>query len=205
MPSVPDAKVPKAREKVLDSAFALFAEKGYDGTTTKEIAFLAGVNEVTLFRIFRSKEALFHLVVLEKLPVHNIQSVVDFDAEGPVEEMLVGNARKVLGILKENRHFFMMLVGEIWRHPELKRDIGAMVFDRAAQLLAKQLQDLMDQGRLRRVDPYVAARSWMGVVQSHYLMNYLMGPGNVDPAEEERLIRGLADIFVNGAGNREGS
>ena len=148
MPSVPDAKAPKAREKVLDSAFTLFAEKGYDGTTTKDIAFLAGVNEVTLFRIFGNKEALFHQVILEKLPLQSIQSVVDFDMEGPMEEVLLRNARKVLETLKENRHFLMMLVGEIWRHPQFKEDVSTEAFEGAARYLAGQLQLLMDRGRL---------------------------------------------------------
>ncbi|MBW5449266.1 TetR family transcriptional regulator [Cohnella sp. CFH 77786] len=40
------------------AAIDLMAEKGYDGTTTKEIAAAAGVNEVTLFRHFGTKENL---------------------------------------------------------------------------------------------------------------------------------------------------
>lgn len=203
MSNVPGLKAPKAREKVLDSAFTLFAEKGYDGTTTKDISALAGVNEVTLFRIFGNKEALFHQVILEKLPLQSIQSVVDFDMEGPMDEVLLRNARKVLETLKENRHFLMMLVGEIWRHPQFREDVSTEAFERAAQYLAGQLQLLMDRGRLRALDPYVAAKSWIGMVQSHYLTNYLVGQGNIDPAEEERLLRGMVDIFINGAGKKE--
>ncbi len=45
-------------EKLLLAAIALMAEKGYDSTTTKEIAAAAGVNEVTLFRHFGTKQRL---------------------------------------------------------------------------------------------------------------------------------------------------
>lgn len=45
-------------ERLLLAAINLMAEKGYDGTTTKEIAATAGVNEVTLFRHFGTKEKL---------------------------------------------------------------------------------------------------------------------------------------------------
>jgi AcrR family transcriptional regulator len=203
MSSVPDAKATNAREKILDSAFTLFAEKGYDGTTTKDISALAGVNEVTIFRNFGSKEILFRQVIQEKLPLQSIRSIVDFDMEGPMEEVLLRNARKVLETLKENRHFLMMLVGEIWRHPQFKDDVSTEAFENAAQYLAGGLQSLMDRGRLRSIDPYVAAKSWIGMVQSHYLTYYLVGQGNIDPAEEERLLRGMVDIFINGAGNRE--
>lgn len=46
------------RESLLDVAAKLYAEHGWLGTTTKRIAEAAGVNEVTLFRQFGSKESL---------------------------------------------------------------------------------------------------------------------------------------------------
>ena len=52
------SKYPSTDEKLLSAAIELMAEKGYDGTTTREIAALAGVNEVTLFRHFGSKQKL---------------------------------------------------------------------------------------------------------------------------------------------------
>ncbi len=186
----------------MKAAFELFAEKGYEGTTTRSIAKRAGVNEVTLFRNFGSKEALFRQVAIDMLPLRRIKEGVDFGAEGTAEEVLVRNARLVLDILKGNRHIFMILVGEIWRHPELKEDVGIEIFDQAVQFVTGQMQIMIDDGRLRDVDPFVVARSWMGTVQSHFLLNYLIGPGNLDPDAEERLLRGWADIFVNGAGRR---
>ncbi|MBX2875705.1 MAG: TetR/AcrR family transcriptional regulator [Saprospiraceae bacterium] len=45
--------------QILEAAKVLFAEKGYRGVSTKKIAEAAKVNEVTLFRIFGSKEKLF--------------------------------------------------------------------------------------------------------------------------------------------------
>jgi len=52
-------------EKALDiltAARDLFAEKGFTSSTTKEIAKKAGVNEVTIFRYFKTKENLFEAV-----------------------------------------------------------------------------------------------------------------------------------------------
>lgn len=46
------------RKTLLDATAQLFAELGWRGTTTRRIAELAGVNEVTLFRKFGSKESL---------------------------------------------------------------------------------------------------------------------------------------------------
>jgi AcrR family transcriptional regulator len=45
--------------KILDTAISCFADRGYHGTTTKEIAVAANVTEGSVFRLFRSKENLF--------------------------------------------------------------------------------------------------------------------------------------------------
>lgn len=47
------------RSKIMHVALKLFSEQGYYSTTTKQIAIEAGVNEVTIFRHFKSKENLF--------------------------------------------------------------------------------------------------------------------------------------------------
>lgn len=58
-----------AREKIQEAAIGLFARKGYSRTTTSAIAKAAGVNELTLFRIFGNKKALLHEVYFQMTPV----------------------------------------------------------------------------------------------------------------------------------------
>ena len=51
-----------SRQKLLEAAMRVFAESGFRGATTRRIAEAAGVNEVTLFRQFKSKSALINEV-----------------------------------------------------------------------------------------------------------------------------------------------
>ena len=53
----------KNRERLLASAIEVFAQRGYRGTTTRELAAAAGVTERTLFRQFPTKAALFQEAV----------------------------------------------------------------------------------------------------------------------------------------------
>src|SRR5215471_20634491 len=51
------------RQQILKTAIRLFAQKGFRGTTTREIALAAGVNEVTIFRHFSSKQDLYAAIL----------------------------------------------------------------------------------------------------------------------------------------------
>ena len=51
------------RQRILEAAAQVFAEKGYARATTRVLAAAAGVNEVTLFRHFGSKQNLFAAVI----------------------------------------------------------------------------------------------------------------------------------------------
>lgn len=46
----------ETRQKIIDATMSLIRDKGYVATTTKDIAHMAGVNECTLFRKFKSKK-----------------------------------------------------------------------------------------------------------------------------------------------------
>ena len=57
------SSVDLTRERLLDAAAQTFSRDGIRGATTREIARKAGVNEVTLFRHFKSKEQLLRSVL----------------------------------------------------------------------------------------------------------------------------------------------
>ena len=51
------------RDDVLDAALAVFAERGYDGASTEDIARAAGISQPYLFRLFGTKKELFKATV----------------------------------------------------------------------------------------------------------------------------------------------
>src|SRR5215203_2333552 len=51
------------RDRILDAAKKIYAQYGFRGATTRLIAIEADVNEVTLFRTFGSKAALFEALM----------------------------------------------------------------------------------------------------------------------------------------------
>src|SRR5215467_1063284 len=89
------------RDRILDAAKRVYAQHGFRGATTRLIAIEADVNEVTLFRTFGSKAALFETL----MQVHNAQTPVPALPEEPVDPVaeLTAWVRRVLSHLRENR------------------------------------------------------------------------------------------------------
>ena len=56
----------KRRQQIIDVAIQLFSQKGFRGTTTKEIALAAGVNEAIIFRHFATKRDLYSAIIDQK-------------------------------------------------------------------------------------------------------------------------------------------
>ena len=62
---MPRLKAPQRREQLISVATKLFAERGYEATTTAAIAEAAGVTEPILYRHFEGKQDLFVAIVRE--------------------------------------------------------------------------------------------------------------------------------------------
>jgi len=192
------------RERILKAARATFGSRGFAGTTTREIAKKAGVNEVTVFRHFKSKQALFASAVAEMLPLPDIMEQVSFDGDFTPDEMIRHNVETVLEILKANKHLFMIIIGEGWRHPKLRRSMADSGIETGVQFLSENLEGLMRRGILRKMDPDVAARALIGMVQIHFLTRYLMSARPPTAQEEEAYIKGIVSIFVSGMKPHQG-
>jgi Transcriptional regulator len=59
MANVPRLSAVARKEAIVEAVQDVFAEKGFDGTTTRELAKAAGVSEALLYKHFPSKESLY--------------------------------------------------------------------------------------------------------------------------------------------------
>lgn len=82
----------KTRNKIMEMALTLFSEQGYNNTTTKQIADKAGVNEITLFRHFGTKENLFQETTSNCVHQINVRQVIfqyiDYSFEEAMREIV---------------------------------------------------------------------------------------------------------------------
>lgn len=114
--SLPDAMTTSARPRdadatrraLLDAARTLFARDGYDATTVRAVARLAGVNQALLFRYFGNKEGLFAAAVREP--------AMDVLTSGPRSELLDRVLLAVLEPVDDPQAFLAVLRGTASTH-----------------------------------------------------------------------------------------
>jgi AcrR family transcriptional regulator len=107
-----------SRQKLLAAAARIYGESGFRGATTRRIADEAGVNEVTLFRLFGSKSAL----ISEALRAHAPRAIDPVGLpDEPVdpEEELSAWCEAQLTHLRASRSMIRKAMGEIEEHPEM--------------------------------------------------------------------------------------
>ncbi|MHB9145699.1 MAG: TetR/AcrR family transcriptional regulator [Symbiobacteriia bacterium] len=138
------------RERIVATARALFAESGYDGTTTAAIAGRAHIAEGTIYRHFGSKKELFVACVEPVVAETFRRGLAEFteahDLRGFVRALI--NMR--LQMFEAHIETFNILFTEAPYHPELAELLLERVLvDRVVQS-APELRRLLDSPELQR-------------------------------------------------------
>lgn len=136
------------RERLLEAAARIFARDGLDGATTREIARAAGVNEVTLFRHFRSKDRLLQAVVQRNFG--STAAPPPLPATGnDLRADLAAHARAYEQRLQENLPLIRAMLGGIHRHGEQERQVYLAIFAPLRAALIARLEAAQEGGRLQ--------------------------------------------------------
>jgi AcrR family transcriptional regulator len=149
--------VTEPRERLIDAAIVVFGECGFRGATTRRIAEAAGVNEVTLFRLFGSKSALLEEAVRQS------QSITMRRADGALPETpgnpaveLEGWAREQWKSMRERRAVIRKMMSECEEHPEISACLTEG-WDRSRAGILRYLGQLRDRGDIASDAPLATA------------------------------------------------
>jgi AcrR family transcriptional regulator len=150
------------REQLLDAAARLYAEAGYRGATTRRIAVQAGVNEITLFRHFGSKDALIREAI-SRAGSSTIPLALPDHPRDPYREIRDW-ARAHIAELRERRSLIRTCMGEIEEHPGIFSSENSAP-GQAAKALCRYLRRLRDAGLAKApFDEVAASTMLMGVL-----------------------------------------
>ena len=139
----------RTRERLLDAATETLNRVGIQGATTREIAWRAGVNEVTLFRHFKSKEQLLRAVLQRGLAAE--AAILDEHSSWKenLRESLEKYARQYQSLLHKNKDFAGVFLAERHLWPKSMQAMIADVIRPQRERLVSILADAQKAGVIR--------------------------------------------------------
>jgi AcrR family transcriptional regulator len=187
------------RRVIVEAAVALFSQKGFRGTTTKEIAEAAGCSEATIFKHFATKDELYSAIL---------------EAKSRIEETLAKAARAAAR--KDDAGVFRAVgVESLTRteqDPSLMRlllfsaleghELSQLFFESKVRRLHEFLSDYIDgriaDGAFRPVDPILAARGFVGMVAHYLLIHEIFGVKRRAGLLPEHVVDTFVTLFLEG-------
>lgn len=187
-----------ARDRLLDAAHRIFAEAGFRGLTTRRVAAAAGVNEVTLFRHFPTKEALV-LAALDRAADRSAGSRQEStlpdqprDPRAELRAFLLPTFRGFFAVRDEVRTGLF----EWGHHPGLDERLVAIPTRIFERLLA-YVRAARDAGLIRRdLHPAVVTNALLAPLFADGLMRDMM-PAHY-PLDLEPTLDAYLTILIDG-------
>ena len=150
MHSTPPTATTPTRQRLLDAAALVFARDGLSGATTRAIAEEAGVNEVTLFRHFQTKDGLLSAVVGENFGAGQPAANTPLPAAtNDLRADLLSLARHYDKLLNENLPLVRTMIGEIHHHHrEQEKQVYRGIFRPLKNAIIARLESAQTAGEL---------------------------------------------------------
>ncbi len=189
----------KTHDRLIAAAIEVFASAGVVGATTREIARVAGVSEVTLFRHFQTKEHLLSAVVQQITALQSEALSHQAEWTQDLYQDLLHYARLYNDTLEKHEALVRMFIGEAQRHPEEAVRVLQQSALPLREKLVNYLQSNVERGQVRsQVDLALAVDAFTGMLLAGMLRRHI-APGQRGYSRD-RYLEGCVEILVRGIG-----
>ncbi len=189
------------KEKILDAAEGIFADKGFDGAKVQKIADAAGVNKAMLYYYFKSKDDLLMAVIgrfiegiRDSIPQH-------FAAAGDTARSIETFLDFYIGYLARNRAFVRLMAWELLSGKHLDAIAHNYIIPTFG-LMRDKITEAISTGAIRRVSPEHTIFSVLGMnifyIVASPLFTLILGDDPLTPEMIRKRKQAVADLVMNG-------
>jgi TetR/AcrR family transcriptional regulator len=203
--------------QILRVAIGLFSQRGFRGTTTKEIAAAAGVSEAMLFKHYATKHELYSAILDHKACLHDemdpSQVVAEAVSRKDDRAVFEGLALHALEQHHADPEFQRLLLHSALEEHELAQMFWEKFVLRVYKFLGAYIRERQRDGAFSEIDPRIVVRGFIGMIVHHSLVNNLwdrqhrlLRISNQKAAREftNILLRGIQkDAGTNNQGKRK--
>lgn len=195
------------RAQILLTAVTLFSQRGFKGTTTKEIAKAAGVSEAMVFRHFENKEALYDAILDTKGCQDGVRRFPWEDnakLQKAIEDKDDLSVFYHIAVDAMNKHqkdvaFMRLLFYSALEEHDLAQRFFHDFIEQVYRFIGGYISQRQRDGAFRKVDPRIAVRAFLGMLIHHSLNNILWDKERtILDVTNENAAKNFAQILLNG-------
>lgn len=186
------------RQEIVQVASELFEKYGFDRTSMSMISDRLGGSKATLYGYFKSKDELFQAVVDFDIPAQSERLMQEFFSGKDLKESFTKLGIAFLTrLLSPTPIANMRMMANRPEESEVSKTFYKETLKPAWERLAFRIETLMDEGKLKRADPWVATMQWKGLNEWDLLDRRLLGiEKTIAPAEILRAATTAAEAFL---------
>jgi AcrR family transcriptional regulator len=187
------------RQDILAAAMQLFAKKGFRGTTTRDLATHAEINEAIIFRHFKTKEELYSAILEFKAGENRNARMEELERYAGVSDdngFFHSLGRTFLERHEKDTTFLRLLLFSALEGHELSDMFVASMT--ARNPIASYIQKRIDEGAFRQMDAQLAARGLFGMFASFILWQEIFGLKKTQPYDRDEVVHTFVSIFLQG-------
>lgn len=195
MTNLEERPAPERQKRVLQAACTLFLRDGYR-VSMGSVAREAGVSKQTVYAYFENKDTLFHAAVEQLvLPLHASLAPEGRDLSDTLQALAQAHHTHVMD--HDNVALGRMLIAEAPRFPAAAKTFFRTAIDLIAARLARCMAEAMDQGRMRREDPDVAAELFLSMLHGLEGDRRLFGMRARGQRAQDEWARHAVTVFMH--------
>jgi len=189
------------RQQIIDGALEVFAIKGFEKATNKDIARAAGIGSPGLiYHYFKDKEDLFREVMEERAPALQFIGRAEGLMERPPMEVLTMFGQMFVKTLDGPvpMSLFKMILGEAVRRPAVAEMFNRIGPGRALGFLVRYISHQMELGNFKRMDPGAAARCFVGPLLAYILTREVFVQADAKTLLPDTMVATAVEVFLRG-------
>jgi AcrR family transcriptional regulator len=199
------------KEKIFDAAVDLFAERGYDGVSIRDIARAVGITEGAVYKHYKSKdeilESIFAYVesrIYAEAPEESYDAIIEALS---FREILESMPRAMISDPLLTRITRIMLI-EMYHNEKIRNHVRRELFERPVDETEVLFRKLMEKGKIRQSDPRALSTLFISCLVYWYFETFVFNYGKpLSPDHIEKTVHAqialLADLLEPEASRHE--
>jgi AcrR family transcriptional regulator len=153
----------------MDAMVELVHEKGYKGATTREIAKIAKVNEVTIFRLFGNKKGIVEAIIQKYSLIDLLEDIFQEKVVWDIEKDLRMLVREYQAILEQKKTIILLSLKESGQFAELDA-LLKQIPQKYIEIISDYFNKMIKKGKMKHVDSYVISTNFAFINFGYFLM-----------------------------------